>query len=215
MPLIVGSIGQKGGVGKSTLARLLAVTYAKSGWRVKIADFDTGQMTSTKWLGRRLKGNIAPAVESQPFSNVAQAIRGDHDLIILDSKAESNQQTFEIAKASNMLMLPTSTTLDDLEPQLQLAFELRSRGVDLKRLIIVLNNTLDDSPRQIDEARRFLERYSLKIAKAELPMKPAYRLAQNTGRSVLETQFKSLNERADALAQELVDHLAALSALAA
>ena len=36
--MIISLISQKGGVGKSTLARLLAVEIAKAGWRVKIAD---------------------------------------------------------------------------------------------------------------------------------------------------------------------------------
>lgn len=40
--LIIGCISQKGGVGKSTLARLIAREYANSGWNVKIADLDIG-----------------------------------------------------------------------------------------------------------------------------------------------------------------------------
>jgi len=36
MTVLVGMVSQKGGVGKSTLARLLAREYAQAGWKVKI-----------------------------------------------------------------------------------------------------------------------------------------------------------------------------------
>ncbi|WP_193371722.1 hypothetical protein [Polymorphum gilvum] len=40
MTLFIGTISQKGGVGKSTLARLIAREYALAGWNVKIADLE-------------------------------------------------------------------------------------------------------------------------------------------------------------------------------
>ena len=49
MAALVGLVSQKGGVGKSTLARLVAREYAAAGWQVKIADLDISQGTSTDW----------------------------------------------------------------------------------------------------------------------------------------------------------------------
>ena len=43
MTLFLGIVSQKGGVGKSTLARLVAKEYATAGWRVKIADLDIAE----------------------------------------------------------------------------------------------------------------------------------------------------------------------------
>jgi chromosome partitioning protein len=51
--VLIGSLAQKGGVGKSTLARLIARTYANGDWRVKIADFNTKQRTSVDWVAER------------------------------------------------------------------------------------------------------------------------------------------------------------------
>jgi hypothetical protein len=42
-PTIIGIASQKVGVGKSTLARLIAREYAAADWNVKIADLDIGQ----------------------------------------------------------------------------------------------------------------------------------------------------------------------------
>ena len=39
----------------------------------------------------------------------------------------------------------------------------------------------------------------------DLPSKTGYQLAQNMGRSIAESAFQTLNDRADALAQEIVD----------
>ena len=47
-PVIVSFVGQKGGVGKSALARLVAVGAAHRGLNVLLADFDLEQ----RWLGK-------------------------------------------------------------------------------------------------------------------------------------------------------------------
>ena len=60
MGYIVGVVSQKGGVGKSTLARAVATTYALAGWNVKVADLDINQASSFSWLQRRLARDIQP-----------------------------------------------------------------------------------------------------------------------------------------------------------
>ncbi|WP_310707558.1 nucleotide-binding protein, partial [Burkholderia multivorans] len=49
MAAIVAFVSQKGGVGKSTLARALAREAAAGGLRVKVADLDTQQGTAVDW----------------------------------------------------------------------------------------------------------------------------------------------------------------------
>jgi chromosome partitioning protein len=46
---IVSFIGQKGGVGKSALARVLAVAAARQSHKVLIGDFDLEQLTCVEW----------------------------------------------------------------------------------------------------------------------------------------------------------------------
>jgi Mrp family chromosome partitioning ATPase len=41
--MIISLVSQKGGVGKTALARLLAVEFARSGWDVKLVDLDTAR----------------------------------------------------------------------------------------------------------------------------------------------------------------------------
>ena len=53
MTYIIGMVSQKGGVGKSTLARMMAREFVTGGLSTKIADLDTQQQTCTHWAGRR------------------------------------------------------------------------------------------------------------------------------------------------------------------
>ena len=64
--MIISLISQKGGVGKSAIARLLAVEYIRAGWSVKIADLDTMQGTVTKWRVRRDQAKLTPEIPVEP-----------------------------------------------------------------------------------------------------------------------------------------------------
>ena len=74
MPTVVAFISQKGGVGKSTLARALAREAAAGGLSVKIADLDTQQGTSVDWHRQRLDGAIEPSVAVEAFRTAQQAV---------------------------------------------------------------------------------------------------------------------------------------------
>ena len=75
MTVFIGVISQKGGVGKSTLSRLLAREYAYSKWDVKIADLDIAQGTSNDWKKRREMNEIQPYVAVESFRTVSQALK--------------------------------------------------------------------------------------------------------------------------------------------
>jgi hypothetical protein len=67
------------------------------------------------------------------------------------------------------------------------------------------------SSTEIEEARNYLREAGYTVLKGELPEKAAYRRASAEGRTVTETRFTSLNRRAEALAQSVVNALASLT----
>ncbi|MBS0270682.1 MAG: AAA family ATPase, partial [Proteobacteria bacterium] len=67
MPLIVSFVSQKGGVGKSTLARALAAVGATGRLRVKLADLDIQQQTAVRWGKARQQRAAASRVEVGAF----------------------------------------------------------------------------------------------------------------------------------------------------
>ena len=60
----IAMVAQKGGVGKSTLARIIAVEAARGGLQTKIADLDT-QQTTKRQLGRETGGKRLGAADTR------------------------------------------------------------------------------------------------------------------------------------------------------
>lgn len=206
MALTIGVVSQKGGVGKSTLARLIAREYALAGWSIKIADLDVSQGTSFNWQSRRLQSGLEPVIPVERFGSVEQALKiGDHyDLVILDGPPHSTAGTLKIAGASLLTVLPTGLSLDDLEPSVLLAHELRKRGTATGKIVFALSR-VGDSESEIQEAREYIQQAGYGVLPGSLPEKTAFRRASDEGRSLTETRFPSLNKRSDEMAQGIVD----------
>lgn len=85
MAHIIGLIAQKGGVGKSTLSRLIAREFAGQGWAVKIADMDVSQSTCAEWCRLRQQHGIVPDIRVETFGRVGQAIADSErfDLLVM------------------------------------------------------------------------------------------------------------------------------------
>lgn len=208
MALLLGIVSQKGGVGKSTLARLVAREYANAGWTVKIADLDVAQGTSFNWQARRLQASLEPVIPVERFGSVDQALKAaaPYDLVIIDGPPHSTAGTLKIAETSDMTTLPTGLALDDLEPSVLLAHELVKKGVGRQKIVFALCR-VGESEIEIAEARSYIEQAGYAVLKGEIPEKTAYRRASDEGRTLTETRFPSLNERSDILAQSIIDQL--------
>lgn len=119
--MIISLISQKGGVGKSAVARLLAVEFTKAGWSVKIADLDPAQGTSAKWKARRDRAGVQPEIAVEKFRTLDRALREAErfDLLILDGPAHAEQGGRTMARASDLVLMPTCYGLDDMEAQVE------------------------------------------------------------------------------------------------
>src|SRR5512143_2892266 len=74
MGIVVAFVGQKGGVGKSTLARALARETAAGGLLVKVADLDVQQGILVNWQRRRLGAGREPTLSVESFRNAGAAL---------------------------------------------------------------------------------------------------------------------------------------------
>lgn len=204
--ILIGMISQKGGVGKSTLSRLVAREYVKAAWNVKIADLDVSQGTSFNWQARRLQNIVEPAIAVERFGTVDQALKNSlhYDMLILDGAPHSTAGTQKIAEVCDLVVLPTGLSLDDMEPSVLLAHELVKKGVTKTKIVFALCR-VGDSEAEINEARNYLNQAGYEVLKGSLPEKTAYRRASDEGRTLAETRFSSLNDRSDALAQGIID----------
>ena len=209
MAYIVGMVSQKGGVGKSTLARLMAREFTVGGLRTKIADLDTQQQTCTNWAGRRAENGISPEIQVQSFGSIKSAL-GEvphFDALILDGKPNASEQTIDIAQAADLVVIPTGQTIDDLHPGVILAHTLCKKGLMRDRIAFAMFRTTG-SRRENDAARGYLAEAGYFVFDREVPASTAYGMAADKGKAITETSFRTLNDRAAGLAQGVIDRMA-------
>ena len=208
MTTIVALVSQKGGVGKSTLARAVGREATRSGLEVKIADLDTQQGTATDWYRVRLNAKIEPMVPVELFRTAQQAlaIAEHYDLLIIDGPARTSKGTLEIARVANLVVQPTGASLDDLRPAVREFHALVQAWISKDKLTFALNHIGTEA--EAIEARDYLTEAGYTILSGHLPERPGYRKAQNLGYAITETRFSGLNEKADALVQALIDRVA-------
>lgn len=207
---------QKGGVGKSTICRALASAYAKADWRVLIADMDIHQTTSSNWYQRRLQGGIEPVIDVQTFGTANQAMRlvDAYDAVFFDGGPQATRTTADIAKVSDLIILPTGLALDDLEPTAVLANTLADKeGIDPARIVFALVKT-SGSPAEQQQVRDYFAYTRFETLAGSIPEKPSLRQAHDEGRSVIEARYRQPREQADELIQAAINKLESLGPLA-
>ncbi len=105
---------------------------------MKIADLDVSQGTSFNWHGRRLQSTIEPVIPVERLGTVGQAIKATAqlDLVMFDAPPHSTAGTLKAAQASDLVVLPTGLSLDDLQPTLLLAHELVKKGISKGKIAV-------------------------------------------------------------------------------
>jgi len=207
MAVIVGFISQKGGVGKSTLARALAAVVAHAGMRVRIADLDPKQSTIVEWEKRRGVSGLSPAIEVASYPNVRAALASAQpdELLILDAPAGGGAIARAIAEHAELVVQPTSGALDDLRPAVLLFHGLARAGIPHERLVVALCRTHSND--EEDLAREYFEKAGYAVLAGSLPEKGGYREAHNRGHAATESRQEKLRERAEALMEALLSRI--------
>ncbi len=207
MAIKVAVVSQKGGVGKSSIARLIGREFAHNGWHVKIADMDVQQGTSYHWYKRRAANQVTPEIRTETFPSVSSALTAadNSDLFIFDGAPHASRATRDMARVSDLVILPTGLAVDYLHPQVGLAHELtHQHGIDPDKLAFVLWR-VGDSRIEIQQAREYIEAAGYCVLAGDVPERTAYRRASDAGRTATETSFPTLNHRADTTAQSIID----------
>jgi chromosome partitioning protein len=208
--LVVGCASQKGGVAKSSLARLLAREFSAAGRRVLLADLDVLQATSLAWAHRRTAAGLRPEVPVVRCESVKLALKLARDAkaecLILDARGFADAQTLEVAQAADALLIPAGLAVDDLLPSVRLAHELTRAGIPRTRIAVALCRS-GDAASEIAEAARYVTEagyHCLPIAWAE---RAGYRRAHDEGRVATEARHPSLRAKAHSFAAGALDFI--------
>jgi chromosome partitioning protein len=200
---IIAFISQKGGVGKSTLARALAVEASKQKLSVLLADCDPQQATSYQWLQLRKKSKF----QVQVFSTAQQALReaNKYDLTIIDGPARTSHATLEIAQKADLVIQPTGASRDDLVPAVKEFNALKEAGISKKKLLFVLNHIGSSAEGEI--AQNYLKDTGYFYLSAVLLEKISFRSVQNEGKAITEVSYKTLRKQAKKLVENILDYV--------
>ncbi len=188
---------QKGGVGKSTLARAAAISLATLGRGVLLADFDTDQQTCMRWSAQRRARGLEPSIDVISLSKVKKlksAVR-NYDDVVIDTRGQHDSQSLDLAFAADVIFMPSSYSNDDLIPTLRVIESLRNAGVAESRVAIVFCRT-GGSARQAEQARSILDMNQITALDAALPQKDGFVSLYATGRTGAEASNKYLRQHA-------------------
>lgn len=205
--MIISVVSQKGGTGKSSIARSLAVEFQRAAWSVLLADLDTGQQTSARWAEKRVPGGDSiPQIHSQTFSTAGQALNAsqDYQLTIIDGAPHATRSTQEAASASDLTIIPTGSSIDDLEPAIALGSDL-AKSLNRENIIFALYKTTSEA--QERESRETLEDAGFSVLTASVPIRTGYIEALDLGFGITESKYAALRRTGEAFIQAIADQL--------
>lgn len=111
--MIISSVSYKGGVGKSTIAQNLAVSFALSGHKVALIDSDESA-ASSKWAAARAERGIEPFIQVVPKLDPRDLIPSvkhlyeDYDIIIIDGPPSLFPIVSKILLVSHVILVPVT-----------------------------------------------------------------------------------------------------------
>jgi len=205
---IASFVGQKGGVGKSTLARVLAVAAARQEHNVLLADFDLEQLSCVEWSAMRLRNGIAPDIEARVFNSLKSLRKttSNFDLAVIDTRGLADELTKDISQESDVVFLPTGTSMDDLRPTLALAKRL-SKSRKISNKIALILSKVGRSERLLQTARDTIAEAGFDVLDNVWPERDGFQADLDIGKAGSETNNPYLREAAALIEADLL-HLA-------
>jgi chromosome partitioning protein len=186
-------ISQKGGAGKSTLARQLAVIAGEHEPSMLI-DRDP-QATTSKWWERR--GAIEPPLERPDLLNlegsqltsVVDALKKKPGSLFIDTRPAVGEPEAEAARVADLVIVPVRPSPDDLEAIGDTLKILRRLD---KRAVLVVNAAKTEA--RATAARAALSRYPVPVCPIHVADRTIYLDASLEGRGVAEMKGASARE---------------------
>ena len=178
-------ISQKGGAGKSTLARQFAVLAGETATSILI-DRDP-QETSTKWWQRRQRLQPAPErpdlldLDGSNLTAATKALRKQSGVVFVDTRPAVSEPEAEAARVADLVIVPVRPSSDDMEAVGETLKILRR----LEKRAVVIVNAAKNEVRARD-ARAALSRYPVPVCPTHVGDRAVYLDAALEGRGIGE-----------------------------
>lgn len=175
---------QKGGVGKSTLARSLAAAASAEGQSVLLIDMDAQQSVS-QWAERREADTPAVlfATENELPKRLAAAREAGADLVIIDTPPARSTEAPAAVEAASLVLIPTTPDIEPLEQMPRTLRLCRGFGVPVFAVINMANPT---GPGEVAQTREVIATLGASAAPVVLHRRKAHRDASASGLTAQE-----------------------------
>lgn len=185
---VITLAAQKGGVGKTTIAVNLAVAAQAAGIKTALFDLDP-QESATAWSERR-EAEL-PHVEPISARRLNQAIdaaeANGFGLTIIDTPPAAGTEAAAAAQRADLVLIPCRPSLIDLDAIKRTAQLITSTG---RTALVVLNTAPPTATTLLDDARTLAGATGLRVARAVLRERSAYRASWPLGFGVVEHEPK-------------------------
>ena len=113
--LTISLVAQKGGVGKTSVARCLAVSFERSGVSTAILDMDP-QASAALWAKRRKAESpeVIPTVLPL-LGDTLKAAQESVDLVLIDTPPKNADVALAATRVSDLVIVPCRAQIDDIE----------------------------------------------------------------------------------------------------
>lgn len=213
--MIIAVTNLKGGVGKSTLSRNLAVYFAQQEEKVCIVDTDIEQRTTCDWRARREKESAIDfaKVDVFPMSSIDGLVtdvkahqNNGYRVIIIDGVPQLEAVTTKMILIAHFLVIPITPSIDDLK-----SFERFLKRYDDAKVIrpdipafIVLNRyRRTGEGDEMREALGLFESYGITAMKTTIGDRIAHPRSSKSGLTVLEWDDKKAKKEITAFCEEI------------
>lgn len=216
--MIISSISYKGGVGKSTIARNLAVYFAKQGHKVCIVDADESQVT-VKWSGVRLDKEVEPVIQvvgmtdPRALMGTVKQLYNDYEVVVIDSPPSYNPISVKIMLISHLILMPIKPTgRDELETAKDLldryenAMEMKEDKTPAYFIINEFNPRPSFHKSFVSVLKEIAEEYNVAVLETFLHYRPAvYSECSAKGIGVIEYKEARAKKEFIKLAEKVVE----------
>lgn len=174
---------QKGGAGKTTLARNIAVSASQDGSRVLCLDLDPQGSLRAWWESRQADTPAMLERDPSPASLRAtlEAAQAQFDVCVIDTPPAAPEWLSEALEAADLVLIPVRPSPDDLR-----AVGATIAAVNRARVPFAF--ALSQTPRAkiTEEAARILAQHG-RVAPTNIAQRVSYAETGATGQGVTET----------------------------
>lgn len=198
MVLIMKTIlvaAQKGGAGKTTLARNLAVASSLDGMRVLCLDLDPQASLRAWWESREADAPSMLDRDPSPdtLGNALKAASSQFDLCIIDTPPAAPEWLSEAMKAADLVLIPVRPSPDDLR-----AVGATIAAVNQAKIPFAFALSQTPRARITEEAARVLAQHG-RVVPVNIAQRVSYAETGATGQGVMETSDTKAKEEIEAV----------------